>query len=582
MAGATDVIVRFIGDASSIQNEATKVEGTGGKIKGWAKGIGAAIGAAFAVDQLKDFVKAASDLQDQTSATRQIFGGAAKGVENFASKADTAFGISRSGALGAANTFATFGKSAGLSGDQLGGFATGLTGLAGDLASFRGTSPEQAIEAIGAALRGETEPIRAYGVLLDDATLRNRAMAMGLTKTTKEALTPQQKVLAAQAEILAQTGDAQGDFTRTSDSAANQQKILAAQMENTQAALGTALLPVLSMVLPVLQMMAKFIQENAGWLVPLTAAVLGVAAAIWIWNAAMAANPIMLIVIGVAALVAGIILLWQNWDTVWSFILGLIQTVWGWIADHWPLLLTILTGPIGLAVALIVNYWDTIWGAIVAVFNWIRDVFVTVVQWIIAPFQWAWDFIKQIPGWITGLFWGVVDWFTNAFKVTEEKFLAPFKSAWEWIKGVPDMIMGGFWTVFAWFRDTFSGVKDLFLAPFKAAFNAIAKLWNNTVGRLSFSVPDWVPGIGGKGFDVPDIPEFARGGIVSGPTLALLGERGPEAVVPLGQLGGGTNVTIIVNAGPLGADAPSIQSAVVAALRGYTTRNGPLPSSMVG
>ena len=89
------------------------------------------------------------------------------------------------------------------------------------MASFKNTSPEEAITAIGAALRGESEPIRRYGVLLDEATLKHRALALGIISTTDQALTPQQKVLAATAEIYRQTGDIQGDFTRTSEGLAN-------------------------------------------------------------------------------------------------------------------------------------------------------------------------------------------------------------------------------------------------------------------------------------------------------------------------------------------------------------------------
>jgi len=55
-------------------------------------------------------------------------------------------------------------------------------------------------------------------------------------------------------------------------------------------------------------------------------------------------------------------------------------------------------------------------------------------------------------------------------------------------------------------------------------------------------VPDWVPKMGGKGWDVPDIPMLAKGGIVTRPTLALIGEAGPEAVVPLNGRYGGTTV----------------------------------------
>lgn len=89
------------------------------------------------------------------------------------------------------------------------------------------------------------------------------------------------------------------------------------------------------------------------------------------------------------------------------------------------------------------------------------------------------------------------------------------------------------------------GVGRSIAGPFISAFNAIASAWNATVGRLSFRIPNWVPGLGGKGFDVPDIPRFAQGGIVTKPTLAMVGEAGPEAIVPLrGNAMAPMNITI--------------------------------------
>jgi hypothetical protein len=137
-----------------------------------------------------------------------------------------------------------FGKSAGLAGSDLVKFSTDFTVLASDLASFNNTTPDEAITAIGSALRGEAEPLRRFGVLLDDASLRAAALELGIVSTTKNALTPQQKVLAAQELIFRQTGDAQGDFARTSDGLANSQRILTAQIENVKTSIGTALLPV--------------------------------------------------------------------------------------------------------------------------------------------------------------------------------------------------------------------------------------------------------------------------------------------------------------------------------------------------
>jgi phage-related protein len=195
---------------------------------------------------LKDAIGQASDLGETTSKVGQIFGPAAKEILAFSKTSSTALGQTQQAALDANATFGIFGKAAGLQGKELSGFTTNLTTLASDLASFNNTSPEQAIEAIGAALRGETEPMRAYGVLLDDASLRQEALSQGLIKTTKQALTPQQKVLSAQALIMKQTTTAQGDFARTSGGLANQQRILSARFSDFKTSIGAVALPLVT------------------------------------------------------------------------------------------------------------------------------------------------------------------------------------------------------------------------------------------------------------------------------------------------------------------------------------------------
>jgi hypothetical protein len=203
-----------------------------------------AAGAAFAVKYGRDAIIAASDLSETIAKAGEIFGDTSKQIEAFAATAAASLGQSKQQAIDAATTFAVFGKSAGLAGDDLVKFSTDFTVLASDLASFNNTSPDEAITAIGAALRGEAEPLRRFGVLLDDATLRSAALELGIISSTKNALTPQQKVLAAQEVIFRQTADAQGDFARTSDGLANSQRILAAQLDNVKVTIGTALLPI--------------------------------------------------------------------------------------------------------------------------------------------------------------------------------------------------------------------------------------------------------------------------------------------------------------------------------------------------
>lgn len=271
--------------------------------------LGGAIGgfAAVGLAKLKTFATGAVDayaaVQDATDAAAVTFKEQTAQITAFADNAAKGYGISKKEALGASNTFGTFGKAAGLTGTDLSGFATKLTSLSGDLASFKGTTTEQAITAVGAALRGETEPIRAYGVLLNQSSIQAEALAIGLLKPVKNTqaiadaqtramlaqtkyndavkksgadsqaavsaqlslssaqnaldkavkgtvpqLTQQQQVLASQSLIFKQTKDAQGDYQRTSTSTANVQKTLQAETANASAKLGQQLAPAVTAV----------------------------------------------------------------------------------------------------------------------------------------------------------------------------------------------------------------------------------------------------------------------------------------------------------------------------------------------
>lgn len=444
-----------------------------GKVFNDIKGkMAAAFGAAALVSFGKQAVDAASNLVETQSKVAQIFGDSSGAINAFAADAASSLGQSKQQALDAAATFAIFGKSAGLQGPALSGFSTQLTGLATDLASFHNTSPQEAIEAIGAALRGEAEPIQKYGVLLNDATLRNQALRMGLIKTTTQALTPQQKVLAAQAVILAQTKDAQGDFAKTSGGLANQQRIMAAEVENAKAKIGTGLLPVILQVTHALVPLIDFISRNTGWILPLVAGIAAIVGVIKIWTAvqwllnfAMTANPIGLIIVGIGILIGVIIWLatkTQFFQTIWAALWGFLKGVGAWFA-----------GPFA---GFFVNAWNAIINGVKNAQHWVIDRLTAIVH-----------FVTSLPGKIT----------------------AAAKNMWTGLVNTA-----------------------------RAAFNVLIRAWNSLDFGIHINIPSWVPGIGGKGLNIndiiPDIPYLAKGGIVTGPTLAMLGEGGhPERVQPL-------------------------------------------------
>lgn len=247
-------VKKFLDGMDKAENKTKKFETNVSKSSGKMAKSFAAVGIAAGAMAVKiglDAVKSASNLSEEISKSNVIFGKSAAAIQAFSKSADTALGLSQVEALKASSTFATLGKSAGLTGADLTAFSQKSVTLAADLGSFYNTSPEDAILAIGSALRGEAEPIRRYGVLLSAAALDQGAMnyeartGIPLERDKKKQLTETAKVLARYEIIMAQTTDAQGDFSRTSDGLAGQQKILKARLENTRAELGTKLLPVM-------------------------------------------------------------------------------------------------------------------------------------------------------------------------------------------------------------------------------------------------------------------------------------------------------------------------------------------------
>lgn len=124
-------------------------------------------------------------------------------------------------------------------------------------------------------------------------------------------------------------------------------------------------------------------------------------------------------------------------------------------------------------------------------------------------------------------------WFQTAWRVAWGGIKSAAVNVWNWLKALPGNI-----------GNAFGRIGSTISAPFKAAFNAIARAWNNTVGRLSFTIPGWIPGIGGKGWSAPRLPTFHAGGVVGGvkgsAQIALL--QGGERVTQDG--GGGGVVTL--------------------------------------
>ena len=202
-----------------------------------AAGVAIAATTAFAVQS----VKAYAQVQDAQSALEATYGSSAAVFEKWAQTQAAGYHLSQREALNAEQTFANFAKAAGLSGTELENFTVTLTARAADMASYYGGTVQDAIAAVSSGLMGEQEPLRRYGVLLDDQTMRVKALEMGLISSVKQGLTPQQKVLTVNALLLEKSSQAAGDAARTNGSLANNLKDLSAGWDDLQVSMGQAL-----------------------------------------------------------------------------------------------------------------------------------------------------------------------------------------------------------------------------------------------------------------------------------------------------------------------------------------------------
>lgn len=200
---------------------------------------------------LMESVHAASSLNEELGKSTAVFGQSAEAIKTWSQTTAAGLGVSQVKALEATGTMGNMLRAFGVTGEEAAGMSTRLVELAADMGSFNNASIEDTIFAIGAALRGENEPIRKFGVALDDARLKQEAMKLGLYDG-KGALDANAKAMAAYSQILAQTEIQHGNFAATSGDLANSQKILSARFEDFKAKVGEAFLPVVKDAVEVL------------------------------------------------------------------------------------------------------------------------------------------------------------------------------------------------------------------------------------------------------------------------------------------------------------------------------------------
>lgn len=229
-----------------------------------------------------------------------------------------------------------------------------------------------------------------------------------------------------------------------------------------------------------------FLSANQ-WILEFVGTFVGVLTAIsvamWAVNAAMMASPITWIVLGISAIIAGIVLLITHIKEVGQF----FQSVFGGVAEF-------LGG----------------------ICQTIGDFFVGLWEGFKAGVQGAWDFI-------TGIFGNLASFFGSIFSSAWEAVKAVFSTGGQIFMGIVDGITSAFRTIV---NAIITGINHVVALPFNAINGFLSFL--KGIDILGIKPFDWVGTI-----DVPQIPLLAQGGIVNGATTAIIGEDGQEAVLPL-------------------------------------------------
>jgi TP901 family phage tail tape measure protein len=322
-----------------------------------------------------------------------------------------------------------------------------------------------------------------------------------------------------------------------------------------------------------------------------TGATMAMTAAQWLLNAALTANPIGIVIVLIAALVAGIVIAYTHSKTFHKIVdeaFHGIATAGKWMWD------TVLK-PVFNEFATVVKW---LWGNIIKPYF---TLIVTELRFMAAVWLWLADqairpIVQAIGNVVMWLWRNAISPALNGIKadlhVAGQVFSWLYSNA---IRPMATQAVSAFNSVKSGLSSAWAGLSGIASSAFynivgaiRGPINAIIGMVNAMIRSLNgvrITVPSVdIPGVGkvggaSAGFNIPNIPYLAQGGIVTRPTVAMIGEAGPEAIIPLSHgrgLGGGDTYNIHVSVPP-GADQSAVGATVERALVQLRQRRGGAP-----
>ena len=327
--------------------------------------------------------------------------------------------------------------------------------------SFKNIDIDQAMTALNGVFTGETESLKTLGVVMTETNLKQFADDAGLVY---EQMSQAEKVQLRYAYVMEMTKNAQGDYARTSEGTANSMRTLQASFENLISELGQNLLPIITPIIQSITKILKKFGEMDPWAQKLVIGIGIVVAAI---------GPLLT---GIGGIITTVTTLLPILGTVGAAFLPIVGAIAGAIA----------------AIVLLIANWDKVKEVMQKFDTFLQDIFAKDFTDIFGPVlgealnvffknvENIWNSVKEI-------FAGIIHFIENVFT-------GNWQGAWRAVK------------------DIFEGIWHLMLSVIKAPINGIIGMINalvsgvasginaiiNLLNNLSFDIPDWVPGIGGK------------------------------------------------------------------------------------
>lgn len=544
MAGSAILSIKILTDTSKAQAGLDQTSSKVGKVQGTLSKmvVPAAVAGAAVVAFGKACVDSASRTQQAMGAVDTVFGRSAGTVKRWASQAADSVGLAKSEYGELASTLGASLKNMGVPMSDLAGQTNTLIKLGADLSATYGGTTKDAVDALGSALRGETDPIERYGISIKQATIAAEMAREGTDKLTGAAAT-QAHTQALLTLVTKQSGKAVGAFAREADTAAGQQQRNAAAWENARSAIGTAFLPMVTAAAKALAVFGTWAAKNAATVRILMVVVGGLAAAILAANVALKAyatvtelvgvvskatwlsNPVFLVVAAVIALGVAIVVLYKRSKTFRTF----VDSMWRGIKAGAAAAAKVVRAVWGAAIDAVRSYL-AVWRAyFVLVFNVVRS----IVRAVVAVFRGDWR--------------GALDAVRSIVAAFRDFFRSVFNALPDPVRKVISAIRDGVGGAIRWLVDKLKPLGAALASPFTAMWDALQRVIDAVESLIGWLGKIHIPDLGGLVSKIPGL------GMAAAPTVAAPGVtvgrdpqlRGTRAARP-GASGGAVGPTIVV------------------------------------